>query len=216
MARLGKCTNYPGCLLAGRNELIPVADGAPLACPECQHPLIDAGRPGGRKPMAVPIIILGGISLMVIMGAGAVYIQVRRLNLEQPSGQIGTSFEQSEIAGNLHQFLPSRHMETVETRAPVAVAYSQCPAGERLAEVQVQLGLDSYEVRYRSGLPDGLMSMVYFLPAGNLHIDARKAGDDWVILNVPLLEPSTVPPADRVAEWDRAADSQNRPSASQR
>jgi len=65
-------------------------------------------------------------------------------------------------------------------------------------------------------MPDGQMSMVYFLEQGNLHIDAKKIGDTWVIISAPMLDPSTIPAADRLAEWDRAADAQNRRSASQR
>ncbi|MGA3171466.1 MAG: hypothetical protein ABSE62_10675 [Chthoniobacteraceae bacterium] len=92
--------------------------------------------------------------------------------------------------------------------APVVRAYTQFSPGDTLDLVQTQLGLDGYEVRYRSSMPVGQMGMVYFLDDGNLHIDAKKIGDTWVILNVPLLDPSNVPAADRVAEWDRGADAQ--------
>jgi hypothetical protein len=69
--------------------------------------------------------------------------------------------------------------------------------------------LDKYEARYRGGLPADLMGIVYFLDDGNLHIDARKVGETWVLVATPLLDPSDVPAADRVAEWDRGADQQN-------
>jgi len=91
---------------------------------------------------------------------------------------------------------------------PVVRAYTQFSPGDTLDLVQTQLGLDNYEVRYRSSMPAGQMGMVYFLDDGNLHIDAKKVGNTWVILNVPLLDPSNVPAADRVAEWDRGADAQ--------
>jgi hypothetical protein len=92
---------------------------------------------------------------------------------------------------------------------PVVRAYTQFSPGDPLELVQIQLGLNNYEVRYRSSMPPGLMGVVYFLDDGNLHIDAKKVGDTWVILSVPLLEPSSIPAADRVAEWDRGADAQN-------
>ena len=99
---------------------------------------------------------------------------------------------------------------------PLVHAYSQFSPGDTLELVQIELGLNSCEVRYRSSMPEGQMGMVYFLDEGNLHVDARKIGDTWVILSVPLLEPSSVPAADRVAEWDRGADRQTIRSRSER
>ena len=99
---------------------------------------------------------------------------------------------------------------------PIIRVYSQYSEGDTLELVQIQLGLDNYEVRYRSTMPEGQMGIVYFLEDGNLHIDAKKIGDTWVILAAPFLEPSTVPAADRVAEWDRGADKQQIRSNSQR
>jgi hypothetical protein len=102
-----------------------------------------------------------------------------------------------------------------DTPAKIRI-YSQYSQGDTLDLVQTQLGLDTYEVRYRTGMPDGQMSMVYFLPDGNLHIDAGKIGSTWTILSSPLLEPSSEPAQDRVAEWDRAADQQKILSRSDR
>lgn len=112
MPRSGKCPNYAGCLLAYRNETISVEDDAPFVCPECKQPLTSSGK-AGSKPVAIPQIIVGGIALLVIMASAAVYYQVRHMGqrLENSGGQIGTSFEQGEIAGSQHEFLPSRHME---------------------------------------------------------------------------------------------------------
>lgn len=99
---------------------------------------------------------------------------------------------------------------------PVVLAYTQFAPGDTLDLVRIQLGLDQHEVRYRSSMPKGLMGMVYFMDNGNLHIDAKKVGNTWVLVSVPLLEPSNAPAADRVAEWDRGADAQRSRSASQR
>jgi hypothetical protein len=99
---------------------------------------------------------------------------------------------------------------------PIVRAYTQFSPGDTLDLVRVQLGLDNYAVRYRSSMPEGLMGAVYFLDDGNLHIDAKKVGDTWVIISVPLLDPSTVAAAERVAEWDRGADPQNRDGRSQK
>jgi hypothetical protein len=92
---------------------------------------------------------------------------------------------------------------------PVVRAYTQFSPGDTLELVQIQLGLNQYSVRYRGSMPSGVMGMVYFLDDGNLHIDARKVGNTWVIMSVPLLEPSTLSAADRLAEWDRGSDPQD-------
>jgi hypothetical protein len=106
--------------------------------------------------------------------------------------------------------------------APIAVApdapvptpalargYTQFSPGVPLDTVRTQLGLDKYEARYRSSLSSDLMGVIYFLDDGNLHIEARKVDDAWVLLSVPLLDPSDIPAADRVAAWDRGADKQD-------
>jgi len=98
---------------------------------------------------------------------------------------------------------------------PVVHAFTQFSPGDTLDLVQTQLGLDDYEVRYRSSMPEGEMGMVYFLKEGNLHVDAKKIGSTWVILSVPLLEPSALSAGDRAAAWDRAADPQKIPTKSQ-
>jgi outer membrane protein OmpA-like peptidoglycan-associated protein len=117
MPRTGKCPNYAGCLLAYRNETITLPDDLPFVCPECKLPLIEGGKAG--KPVAIPIIIVGGISLLVIMAAGAVWVQAIHLKDQQPSNQIGSSFEEGAIAGAQHEFLPSRHM-AVDSPTPDA------------------------------------------------------------------------------------------------
>ena len=110
MPSTGKCPNFSGCLRAYRNEIITVPDDAAFICPECKQLLIPTSRAAGNAARAIPIFILGGISLLVIMGSAAVYYQVLNLKHSNPSGQIGTSFEQAQIAAEHGEFLPSRHM----------------------------------------------------------------------------------------------------------
>ena len=119
--------------MAYRNETITLPDDAPFVCPECKQPLVKGGRAGRRKPIAIPIIILGGISLLVIMGAAAVYMQVRHFKENQAGGQIGASFEQAELAGERGDLMPSRHMPAA-TPAPSA---APAPGAEE-AGVQAQ------------------------------------------------------------------------------
>jgi hypothetical protein len=109
MARIGKCTFSSGCSLASRDEIITVPDGAEFVCPECERPLIKTTRPG-TKPVAIQAFILGGISLLTLMGAGAVYVTSHALRQNQPANQIGTSFEQAEVAAQHGEYMPSRHL----------------------------------------------------------------------------------------------------------
>ena len=120
MPRSGKCPNYAGCLLAYRAEVISISDGEPFACPECKTRLLEAGA-AASKPVAIKMIILGGISLLVIMGASAVWYQARRVtpNGAPNGGQIGSSFEQAEVAASKGELLPSRHLPAPGAPTPI-------------------------------------------------------------------------------------------------
>jgi hypothetical protein len=120
MPRTGRCPNFAGCLLAHRNELITLPDDAPFVCPECGLPL------AGGKPVAIQRIILGGIVLLVLMGAGAVYIEAGHIRDRQAAGQVGTSFEDGAIAAEHQEFLPSRHMPP-----PASPAGTPPPSGDK-------------------------------------------------------------------------------------
>jgi hypothetical protein len=119
MPRTGKCPNYAGCLLAYRGEVVTIADDVPFDCPECHQPLIQGGS---VNPMAIQWFILGGLSLLVLMGAGAVYYQVLNYRKGQVNGQIGTSFEQAQLAVEHGEFMPSRHMPVIADTPPPAAA----------------------------------------------------------------------------------------------
>jgi hypothetical protein len=99
---------------------------------------------------------------------------------------------------------------------PLVHAYTQFSPGDTLELVQIQLGLNQVPVRYRTGMPDGVMGMVYFMDDGNLHIDAKKLGDTWVLASTPLLQPSTLSATERLTQWDNGSDPQNRPGKSQK
>ena len=107
-------------MLATRDEVIQTEEGTAFVCPECRQALVDTSARPGKKPIAVQVIILGGISLLVLMGAGAVYYEVLHIKNAHPQGQIGTSFEQAEVAGEHGEFLPSRHMPATPSPAPVS------------------------------------------------------------------------------------------------
>lgn len=108
MLMKGKCPNYAGCLCAYRGEVLEMAEGEAFVCPECGQALMDADA-AARKPVPIQGLILGGIALLVVMGAGAVWWEVAHMNRSGPAGQIGTSFEQAEVAASRGELLPSRH-----------------------------------------------------------------------------------------------------------
>jgi hypothetical protein len=99
---------------------------------------------------------------------------------------------------------------------PPIQAFTQFSPGDTVDLLRIKLNLDYYEVRYRASMPPDEMGAVYFLEDGNLHVDAKKIGDTWVLISIPVLEPSTLTAAARVAAWDRACDPQSNPSRSQR
>lgn len=79
MPQKGKCSNYAGCLLAYRNETIAIPDGEEFICPECRQPLVAVSAETKVTPKLVPLLIVGGIVLLVIFGTIAVLDQARRL-----------------------------------------------------------------------------------------------------------------------------------------
>src|ERR1019366_2281223 len=106
------------------SELVTVAPEAPFICPECRQPLTVASAASRRGPFVIPFLILGGIILLVVMGAGAVYMQARKMKPAGSGGPAGTSFEQTEVAAARGEFpLSTRHHETTwldATPAPAA------------------------------------------------------------------------------------------------
>jgi len=118
MSRTGKCPNYAGCLLAFRNEIITVNDGQPFICPECARILMDVNDPM-RKPVPIQGIILGGLSLLIVMASAAVWYRAAHLKQDAVNGQIGSSFEQAELAASRAELLPSRHLPAAGAPTPI-------------------------------------------------------------------------------------------------
>ncbi len=66
MSRLGKCTNYSGCLLAYRGEETNIPEGQSFVCAECGKALTEV------KPGAKGLLLYGGTGLAVVaIAAGA-------------------------------------------------------------------------------------------------------------------------------------------------
>lgn len=94
MPRQGKCTNYAGCLLAYRHEMLFVGDNEDFNCPECHQPLTPATNPAVASPKLIPALILGGILGLVLIGGIAVYSQAKRLTRDNTATPAITPAEQ--------------------------------------------------------------------------------------------------------------------------
>jgi len=136
------------------------------------------------------MIILGGISLLVIMGAGAVYIQVRHLRETHTTGQIGTSFEQAQIAAEHGEFLPSRHMEAVASpspEAPVAATPVEGDAGVQALAPNLDLQ-DSENQRVKTEVLKriDLMPTISEEDKDKLYMSVERARQMGKILTIPF------------------------------
>jgi outer membrane protein OmpA-like peptidoglycan-associated protein len=118
MLRTGKCPNYAGCLLAYRGEIVTVEDGHPFVCPDCGKVLMDVDDPM-RKPVPIQGLILGGLSILVIMGSAAVWYRAANFKRVAPGDQLGSSFEQAELAASRGELLPSRHLRSSTAPTPI-------------------------------------------------------------------------------------------------
>lgn len=116
MTRQGKCENYADCLLAYRNETITISEGG-FVCPECRQPLTPLAEAPKRAPKLIPMLIVGGIVLLVVMSGFALWLQTRRLvpNPLPPEEQARLALENQ---GNLKPELPAT--PTPEPSAPPA------------------------------------------------------------------------------------------------
>jgi len=79
MSRLGKCTNYSGCLLAYRGEETNIPEGQAFVCAECGKALTEV------KPGAKGLLLYGGIGVAVLaIAAGAVF-GLKAMKAKQPA-----------------------------------------------------------------------------------------------------------------------------------
>ena len=193
MPRTGKCPNYAGCLLAYRNENITVPDGEPFICPECKQPLLEAAAAGKRKPMMIQYIILGGIGGLIVMAAGAVYIQMRHFRDKIQPGVVGTSFEDAQVAGEHHEFLASRLPEPSATPVPPdASSAAPTDAPVETSGVQAQTPDLSLQEKQNQDVKDEVLKRIDLMPTitaedkDKLYMSVERARQMGRILTIPF------------------------------
>jgi hypothetical protein len=99
-----------------------------------------------------------------------------------------------------------------EIQKPTVEVLSKYPAGSEVQPLIDDFNLSGPEVRYRSGLPAGRTSAVYFMDNGNLHVEAQVTGDGRnLLLAVPYFEPAEGTTEERMAKWDNALEPANYP-----
>ena len=193
MPRTGKCPNYAGCLLAYRNETITVPDGAPYVCPECQQPLTGSGA-SGKKPVMIPMLILGGISLLVIMGSVAVYIRVLHYKEKPAPGQIGTSFEQAAVAAQNGDIFSTRHggEAPADSPAPAATAGLPDSSPADAAVVPTQTPNLSLQDKQNQAVKNEVTQRIDLMPTitsedkDKLYMSVQRARQMGKILTIPF------------------------------
>jgi len=210
MPRTGKCPNYANCLLAYRNENIAIADGAPFVCPECKQPLAEEDDDGAHKPMDTSIMMIGGISLFVIIGAAIVFFVVRNSREQQPSRQANMpSFAPAAVAtpqsvqGDLtpsSQTTPVADTPTPEPSAmPVATPIpAEAPAATASPSAPVEAGVqaqtpnldlqDSQNQRVKSDVLKriDLMPTISAEDKDKLYISVERARQMGKVLTIPF------------------------------
>jgi outer membrane protein OmpA-like peptidoglycan-associated protein len=181
-----------------------VGPGEPFVCPECGKPLLDAATAAKRKPMMIQYLILGGISLLVLMAAAAIYIQVRHFGEKPPPGVLGTSFEDAEAAGERHEIIPSMHAQPADSPAPTpgpdaapaasaAAAESQTPASQvEEAGVQAETPNLSLQEKQNQAVKDDVLKRIDLMPTitsddkDKLYMSVERARQMGKILTIPF------------------------------
>src|SRR5581483_6947844 len=124
----GKCANYAGCLLAYRNETITISEGE-FVCPECKQPLMPIAEAGRSSPKLIPTLIVGGIVVLVLMSAAAVWTQAKRMQ-QKPVTTREQALAAEMALQNQGTLMPPRKQASSpppEEAAPLPVTATSAP-----------------------------------------------------------------------------------------
>ncbi len=156
MSRLGKCTNFSGCLLAYRGEETTVADGQPFVCAECGKPLTEVKPPAGKW---IIYALIGVVAVAVLAGLA---VAVPRMLAKKAAAKSGASTasaahparaetpERSEPSETPSPANPDKKGDaeppsTVVTEAKINLSVDQSIKAEVLKRIDLMPGLTSAE-----------------------------------------------------------------------
>src|SRR6266853_1146723 len=156
MSRLGKCTNFSGCLLAYRGEETTVADGQPFVCAECGKPLSEVKPPAGKW---IIYALIGVVAVAVVAGLAVAVPRVlakKKAEKSQPAAAAHTSSTTSTTAEPPPSYEPpppanpdkkgdAEPPTTVVTEAKINLSVNPGVKAEVLKRIDLMPGLSSAE-----------------------------------------------------------------------
>jgi len=210
MSRLGKCTNYSGCLLAYRGEETRIDDGQPFVCAECGKALSEVK--GGAKGL----FLYAGIALAILIAAGAVLVGMKALKGGKPVA-VATPTEAHSTPAGTPATPPSDsgyqggkgrvRMEATESPTepnPESKGEAE-PPPQVIAETKVNLAIDpkvKAEVLKRIDLMPGLNSA----EKDKLYNNVERARKMGLVITIPFGKGNaTMAPGDVLAMKDAFA-----------
>jgi outer membrane protein OmpA-like peptidoglycan-associated protein len=188
MSRLGKCTNYSGCLLAYRGEETSVDDAQPFVCAECGKPLAEVKPPAGRW------LVYGGIGLAALVVIGGLAVAVPKILAKKKPAA-------APAAPEFHTTRPEATEAPVAEVNPDKKGDAEPPAAV-VAEKQVNMAIDpkvKAEVLKRIDLMPTLTSA----EKDKLYNSVERARKMGLVITVPFGKAkSTISPGDALALKD--------------
>jgi outer membrane protein OmpA-like peptidoglycan-associated protein len=174
MSRLGKCTNFSGCLLAYRGEETSVADGQPFICAECGKPLSEVKAPAGRW------IIYGVVGIVAVALIGGIAVALPKILAKKPSTNLATPTpgRTTPTTGE-----PSQAADTPPVVNPDKVGDAEPPT-QVVAEKDIKLNIDQK-------VKDEVLKRVELAPLSakekdKLYIAVEKAKKMGLVITVPF------------------------------
>ena len=176
MSVIAKCHQYTGCLLAYRGEEIPLAEGAPLVCPEC-------GKPVTVVPKNAKFLrVLPWVIFFALLAAGAIVaLPFIRARMAKSSAE-DVSAEHRQAAGTPAAGGTAPHPVAPENSASEASAPPIAPA-------KIELNPERQETR---AVRDDVLQRIDLIPnitpvnKDKLYISVQRARSMGLVLTVPF------------------------------
>src|SRR5260221_1925057 len=195
MSRLGKCTNFSGCLLAYRGEETTVADGQPFVCAECGKPLTEVKPPAGKW---IIYALIGVVAVAVLAGLA---VAVPRMLAKKAAAKSGASTASAAHPARAETPERSEPSETPSPANPDKKGDAE-PPSTVVTEAKINLSVDQSikaEVLKRIDLMPGLTSA----EKDKLYNSVERAKQMGLVITVPFAKgKTTLAPGDVLALKD--------------